>query len=228
MEILIQAYDCTVAVRCQSEETLARVEPYLLPTFARRGGTADATIEVSLDADIVDVVRQLDDAVIPRLKRFAVVHAGVVSIGNRTLLLPGRSHAGKSTLVAALLKRGAGYFSDEYALIDAKGQVHPYPRAMLLRRPHQVATLPDRFGEGRAAIGWILSLTYVPDGVWTLSPIPQSEGLLTLLRNTPQVLAEKQGILDALGRVSAGARCFAGVRGDAEDSAHKIWELFHA
>ncbi len=205
MEILIQAYDCTVAVRFDSQETLSRLEPYLLPTFERRTGPAHLTIEVSPDADIVDVVRQLDDVVIQRLKRFAVVHAGVVSISNRILLLPGRSHA--------------------YALIDTNGNVYPYPRAMLLRRPHHVATLPEHWGEGPAATGWILDLTYRADHVWTLNPIPQSEGLLTLLRNTPQVLAERQEILERLERVSAGAQCFAGLRGEAAEAVDKIWDL---
>lgn len=52
-----------------------------------------------------------------RSRRFVFVHAGVVGWRGRAILLPGRSHSGKSTLVAALLEEGAAYYSDEYALI---------------------------------------------------------------------------------------------------------------
>src|SRR6476469_10330058 len=63
------------------------------------------------------------------------VHAGVVGWKGRAILLPGRSMAGKSTLVRALLAAGATYYSDEFAVLDAKGRVHPFPRRLSLRRP---------------------------------------------------------------------------------------------
>jgi hypothetical protein len=52
------------------------------------------------------------------------VHAGVVGVGERAIVLPGRSFAGKTTLVAALVRAGAEYWSDEYAVLDADGLVH--------------------------------------------------------------------------------------------------------
>ncbi len=63
------------------------------------------------------------------------VHAGVVGWQGKAILLPGRSYSGKSTLVAALLQAGATYYSDEYALLDARGRVHPYPKPLSLRSP---------------------------------------------------------------------------------------------
>jgi hypothetical protein len=42
------------------------------------------------------------------------------------MVLPGKSFAGKTTLVAALVRAGAEYWSDEYAVLDANGDVHPY------------------------------------------------------------------------------------------------------
>ena len=33
-----------------------------------------------------------------------------------------------------LVRRGCVYFSDEYALIDSQGLVHPYPRALQVRQ----------------------------------------------------------------------------------------------
>ena len=63
------------------------------------------------------------------------VHAGVVGWKGRAILLPGRSHAGNIMLVA---RRGEGrsvtYYSDEYAVLDSNGYVHPYARPADLRR----------------------------------------------------------------------------------------------
>ena len=62
------------------------------------------------------------------------VHAGVVGYRGRGILLPGRSFAGKSTLVAELVRAGAEYYSDEYAVLDSAGGVHPYPRPLSIRQ----------------------------------------------------------------------------------------------
>src|SRR3954469_9856881 len=50
-------------------------------------------------------------------RRRVFVHAGVVALEGRAVMLPGRSHAGKTTLVAELVKAGATYYSDEYAVL---------------------------------------------------------------------------------------------------------------
>ena len=61
------------------------------------------------------------------------VHAGVVGWRGKAIVIPGRSFSGKTTLVAALVKAGATYYSDEYAVFDANGLVHPYPRRDVYR-----------------------------------------------------------------------------------------------
>ena len=61
------------------------------------------------------------------------VHAGVVGYRGRGILLPGRSFAGKSILVRELVRAGAQYYSDEYAVLDSAGGVHPYPRPISIR-----------------------------------------------------------------------------------------------
>lgn len=96
---------------------------------------------------IIEPIRLLDEAVLKRLTDLTAVHAGAVRIGGYAVLLPGSTNTGKSALVAELLRLGAEYLSDEYALIDAKGQVHSYPRPRLLRNsgPEQVAALPEQW-----------------------------------------------------------------------------------
>ncbi len=116
------------------------------------------------------LIRVLDDAMNQSLAGLRAVHTGTVVWDGRALLIPGVTHAGKSTLVAELLRRGATYFSDKYALIDSEGRVHPYPRPLLLRNgcPEQFTVLPVEcnasVGYAPPPIGWILLLEYQPAG----------------------------------------------------------------
>src|SRR5579884_3269688 len=61
------------------------------------------------------------------------IHAGVVRVGAAAVVIPGRTFSGKSTLVAALVRAGATYYSDEYAAVDADGMIHPYAKPLSSR-----------------------------------------------------------------------------------------------
>ena len=65
--------------------------------------------------------------------RRVFVHAGVVGFRGRAIVIPGRSHSGKSTLVGELIRAGATYYSDEYAVLDARGRVHPFAKPISIR-----------------------------------------------------------------------------------------------
>jgi hypothetical protein len=177
------------------------------------------------------LVRVLDDAVIQRLVGLRAVHAGTVLLGGRALLLPGATHAGKSSLVAELLRNGATYFSDEYALLDSEGWVHPYPRPLLLRNgcPDVLPVLAGEcnasIGDGPAPIGWVLFLEYQSDCAWSVAPVPQSEAVLALLRNTPHAWADSPDLVGVFRRAVAGAGCYGGRRADAVDAAARILDM---
>jgi hypothetical protein len=66
-------------------------------------------------------------------REWVFVHAGVVERKGHALILPATSYGGKTTLVRELIRRGARYFSDEYAVLDAEGLVHPYERDLSVR-----------------------------------------------------------------------------------------------
>jgi len=138
-------------------------------------------------------------------------------------------------LVAELLRRGATYFSDEYALVDAEGRVHPYPRPLLLRSESldQSPVLAGECnhaatGNGPAPAGWILSLEYRPANGWSIASVPQSHALIDLLRNTPHALADTPDMASAFQRAVAGAACYAGCRPDATEAAGRIFDLLDA
>ena len=61
--------------------------------------------------------------------------------------LPGHSFSGKSTLVAALVRAGAVYYSDEFAVLDPDGFVHPYAKALSLDVARQVEELGGVAGD---------------------------------------------------------------------------------
>jgi hypothetical protein len=241
-----------VATKCL--EAYAVLDRYTFPTLPRKSDAInkpDIFIRVVRSADefqlladdvvvasdrraiglVPDLIRVLDEAVLQRLTTLRAVHAGTVLWGERALLLPGGTHAGKSSLVAELLRHGATYFSDEYALIDSEGLVHPYPRPLLVRngRPEQVPILPSEcnalVGEAPAPVGWILSLQYLSGCSWSVAPITQSEGLLTLLRNTPHILAESPEMVRVFERAVTRATCYAGHRNEAADAVDHILRL---
>ena len=249
----VRAFGCNIRVETACLEARTILERYVLPSLPRvdsadqpdmlvRVARVGEQLQLSVDDVVVAsagraidlvpaLVRVVDEAVIQRLTGLRAVHAGTVVLGGRALLLPGASHAGKSSLVAELLRRGATYFSDEYALIDSEGRVHPYPRPLLLRNgcPEQFPVLAGEcnapVGDAPAPVGWILSLEYQPAGNWSVEAVPQSEGLLTLLRNTPHVLADSADMVGAFQRAVAGATCYAGRRTEAKDAADEIFRL---
>jgi hypothetical protein len=83
-----------------------------------------------------------------RIKEYLLIHAGsVVTPRGDGVLFPGESGSGKTTLVAALIRDGFKFLSDELGVIDPEtGLAHPYPRAMNFKDP----SLP-RFPEPPAA-----------------------------------------------------------------------------
>ena len=250
----VLAYNCYFQVTTTCPEANVILQRYAFPWLPRvdnASGRPDVSVRIDRVADqfrllagdvevasadqairlVPDLIRVLDEAVVQRLATLRAVHAGVVVLDGRALLLPGSSHAGKTSLVAELLQRGATYFSDEYALIDAEGRVHPYPRPLLMRNgsPEQVPVLATECnaaaGDSPAPVCWILALEYQPKGGWDIASVPQGEALLNLLRNTPHVLAETPDLVGIFQRAVAGAACYAGRRSDAADAVDQIFQL---
>jgi hypothetical protein len=253
--ITIAGFALGIAGDCAA--TLAALDSYLLPWLPREPLVNPATVirivrvgepprfEILVQGAVVETAfdvpgvvvatqRVVDEAVIRRLSGFAIVHAGVVAHAGIAILLPGSSRCGKSTLVAELVRRGAVYFSDEYALVDAGGWVHAYPRALMLRdgSPGQRPFLPSELGakvaEAPLRAGLILALRYAGQEACNLENMSHGEALLLLLRNTPQVLEESPQILSHLRQALAGAVCYSGVRGDAGAAADRILRMAEA
>ena len=159
------------------------------------------------------------------------IHAGVIRWNGCAALLPGASQAGKTTLIGELVARGAVYYSDEYALLDSGGRVHPYPRALFVRtsggwrHPKLPSTGNGAAAESDAPVRLIAFLKWIPGGKWNVRPIPQSEALLALLGNSPRAMETDPGMPRALRPSVSSAVCYAGERGEAAEAAGHLIQL---
>jgi hypothetical protein len=67
----------------------------------------------------------------PAVSNTIALHSGAVERDGRVLLLAGVKGAGKSTLTAALVQRGARYVTDEVAVVKLPGgRLCPYPKPL--------------------------------------------------------------------------------------------------
>jgi hypothetical protein len=150
------------------------------------------------------------------------VHAGVVEWGGRAILIPGRSRSGKTTLVAALVRAGATYYSDEFAVIDGLGRVRPWARPLRIRRPglppqsHPVETLGGRTGQRPLRIGTIVVTAYRVGARWQPRVLSPGQMLLALIENTLVTRARPDQTLKVLARAVRGAQALKGRRDEAE------------
>jgi len=158
------------------------------------------------------------------------IHAGVVSWRGRAILLPGATHAGKSTLVTELIKRGADYMSDEYAVVDAEGSVYAYPRPISMRSTSMPATswevpvneLNTRVPEGAIEPGLILFTRYQSNGVWAPEMLTTGKGVLQLIPHTVSIRVQPDFTLSVLSKLSTRGIVVESLRGEAENSSQMI------
>src|SRR5262249_25017974 len=107
----------------------------------------------------------------------AILHAGACGPGSGCVLLAGASHAGKSTLCAALMAQGLYCYSDDSAVIDRAFRVAGMPFPLMLRKPSW-PTLKSRFPgierigvHRRLGVDTIFLPSNLPDNSSPSSPI---------------------------------------------------------
>ena len=152
------------------------------------------------------------------------VHAGVVAYAGRALILPGESFAGKTTLVKTLVEAGATYYSDEYAVLDHDGRVHPYPRRLSLRgatdtEERHVSELGGVAGVDPAEVALVALITYVPDAVWQPRRLSAGQGVAAVLTHAIPAHDRPRQSLRAVSRAVSGAQVLEGDRGEAGAAA---------
>ena len=143
---------------------------------------------------------------------FLEIHAGVVSNGQKCLLLPAAPGSGKTTLTAALAAAGFHYFSDEVALLEEPDlEVRPVPISLSVKSGALEVLAPLFPQLRRSAVhtredfetvtylnpptasfsyslnrtypaGWIVFPQYSPSATTELRPIGKAEALARLMK----------------------------------------------
>lgn len=157
------------------------------------------------------------------------VHAGAVGWQGEAILVPGRSFTGKTTLVRELLRGGAAYYSDEFAVLDLQGRLHPYPQPLGIREERsraqerrRVEELGGVVGTEPLTVGRVLLAPYEAGAQWRPVRVPTTEGVQALLDNTAPTRNRAATVHTALRRALVGARVLRGPRGEAGETAQMI------
>jgi hypothetical protein len=249
--VVVEAYGVTVAVSADPEHFVA-VSDFLPPRahtvkrppergrFALVKDTDDGLLRVVCDEQsiagpfdlrlalgILDA--ELRKYIALHAPNHVFVHAGVVGVEDRAIVLPGRSFAGKTTLVAALVQAGAEYWSDEYAVLDGEGLVHPYPKPLSVRindtretDEQPVESLGGRAGDRPLPVAVIAFTSYRPGAAWALSARTAGEGAVKLLEHSIAARSRPEQVLAAVRRAATNAMVLEGERGDARQAASAL------
>jgi len=152
------------------------------------------------------------------------VHGGAVAWQGRAIVIPGQSLSGKSTLIMELVRAGATYLSDEFAIFDSEGHVHPYPKPISMRKTPQsrqvdvpVASIGGVEGREPVPLGLVIVTSYEEGGRWRPQPVSTGEGILWLLSNTPAGRLAPERALRFLGNAATSADFIKSTRGEASD-----------
>jgi hypothetical protein len=157
------------------------------------------------------------------------VHAGVVGWHGQAIVIPGRSMTGKTSLVKALVEAGAVYYSDEFAVLDKTGLVHPYPRPLSIRghngqpgRKTPIEELGGEAGSESLPVGLIIVTEYQPEAAWRPHQLTPGQALLALMDNTVAARRNPAHSMPILKQAVTGAIALKSKRGEAGDVAPRL------
>jgi hypothetical protein len=166
-------------------------------------------------------------------KEHVFVHAGVVGWKGKAIIIPGRSFQGKTTLVVELVKAGAHYYSDEYAIFDENGLVHSFPRDVSIRtrvgniREDQISieSVGGTVGSDPLPVGAVLITEYAEDAVWDPQILTPGEGVMQIIPHTLPLNVSPERSLRVLKRATSDAIIVKSIRGEADKYAKVVLDF---
>jgi hypothetical protein len=191
--------------------------------------TRGAALEQVLEGFEADLHRYIAEASSNR----TFLHAGVVGWQGRAIVIPGRSFSGKTTLVREMLRLGATYYSDEFAVVDNSGLVHPFARPLGIREEEGSYAQTKCTAEGLGAtpgvgplpVGMTVICEYQKGAQWQPAPLSQGQGALELLANSVAIRNQPRQTLIRVHELARQALFFRGTRGEAREAAASILNL---
>ncbi len=163
------------------------------------------------------------------------IHAGAVAWKGRAVIVPANSFSGKTTLIAELVKQGAAYLSDEYAVLDSSGFVHAFPRELSVRitdgstireKSVSVEELGGISAVEPVPVGLVLLTEYAPDAVWDPERLSVGRGILEVIPHTIPRNFNTEFSLKVLNAALRDAIILRTPRADAADFAIKLLSFF--
>jgi hypothetical protein len=254
------AFGCDVGLRANSAEALEEISQHVphwikpsatrkvdrVVSFIKGGRKGSRRFFNLLYLDHALAARSLDIAAVKehlidgieiafaeKAKSHIVLHAGAVSWGGKGILIPGRSHSGKSTLVAELLKQGATYYSDEFAAINRHGEVEPLDRPLHLRGPElksqniiTAAQLGARSASTPISIRLVVFAEYQENSEFqTSQTLSAGQSTLSLMESCFTARSRPEDALTYLENVARGAKVIRSNRGEAKLAAREILQF---
>jgi len=160
-------------------------------------------------------------------KPFVFIHAGAIGWRGKAFLFPANSFNGKTTLVYEMLKLGAVYYSDEYAVLDADGLVHPFARPLSVRtRIGEIReidvdpnSLSAEIGKIPIPVGVVLFTKFEESAVWSPNYLSPGVGAVRLIEFAISVKRNTEFVLSVLNRAVSNAYILESPRSEAKDFA---------
>lgn len=160
---------------------------------------------------------------------FVFLHAGVVGWKGKAIVLPGDSYKGKSTLVAELVRAGAEYYSDDFALFNSAGLLYPFHRHLAMRRrdnfdPYQITVeeLEGKYGHKPIPAGLVLFTEYVKGSRFRPQRMTAGEGVLELVQYALSMRQRSEFAFRVLNNIASRAIIISSRRGTAETFAKTL------
>jgi hypothetical protein len=247
-----------VGLRVNDPRLLARLDPYLPPGWKpARTDLVDRLFSLWVDPrseegprparlyaersrlartrDVGEALGLLESevrlAVAAGSRQRVFVHAGVVGWRGRAIVVPGRSRSGKTTLVAALVKAGAEYYSDEFAVLDKRGRVSSFPKPLSIRGPggcdvharrRTAEDLGGVRGQGPLRVGLVVLTHHRPGSTWRPARLSAGRAVLEMLAHTVAARLRPEACLETLERTVEHASVLQGARGEADETASRL------
>lgn len=184
---------------------------------------------------------------IDRTRGNVLIHASAAAREGLAVLLPGPMGAGKSTVVAGLVRAGLEYLTDEVVALDpATGRVRPYPKYLSLGASpvavpdpspavrefvgDQTLVPPDVIRVGaaarEAAVARIVVMPrYQPGTAAALELLRPAEALAALAEHTFHLEEDGPLALAVLASVVEQSRCYRLISGDVDGATRAVLAL---
>jgi hypothetical protein len=186
-------------------------------------GSALISVAYQLEPVLGALESDLDLQVATRAApRRVFIRAGVAGWHGRAIVVVGPPQSGTSTLLAELVRTGATYYSDQYAVLDGGRRVHPFPRPLWLSAGYGVNPARYRPQELGAEVGTqplplgVVAITRYRPGVRShLEPLLPDAAATEVAANAVYPEEHQTAVMGVVRKAMTGTWVLRGMRGEA-------------